>query len=53
MMKRLRDQMGIHEVSIELLVEQGFDPAMGRCRFAARSSDSSRTRSPTTCSAAS
>ena len=36
MMKRLRDQIGIHEVAIELtddakelLVEQGFDPAMG------------------------
>jgi ATP-dependent Clp protease ATP-binding subunit ClpC len=36
LMKRLRDQMGVHEVAIdltdgakELLVEQGFDPAMG------------------------
>jgi ATP-dependent Clp protease ATP-binding subunit ClpC len=36
MMKRLRDQIGVHEVAIELtedakelLVEQGFDPAMG------------------------
>jgi ATP-dependent Clp protease ATP-binding subunit ClpC len=36
MMKRLRDQIGVHEVAIELtddakelLVEHGFDPAMG------------------------
>ena len=58
MMRRVREQISTHEVVIELsdaakelLVEKGYDPTMGACRCAARSSATSRTRSPTSCSA--
>jgi ATP-dependent Clp protease ATP-binding subunit ClpA len=42
-------QLELSEDAKDFLVEKGWDPAMGAARCAARSSASSRTRSPTRC----
>ena len=54
MVERVRTQVAEHELQLdlskdakELLVDKGWDPAMGAARCAGRSSATSRTRSPT------